>query len=183
MRIISGSHKGRRITAPKKLPVRPTTDRAKEGLFNILHHRIEWDNLRALDLFAGTGNISYEFASRGVNQIYAVDQNRFCAEFIRKTAENFDFNIDVIQRDVYKFVKEPFLPFDLVFADPPYDVPESDYELLIDNIINNNFLLSEGLLVVEHDEHHNFTEHPSFSFSRTYGSSLFTFFEQKNAGR
>jgi 16S rRNA (guanine(966)-N(2))-methyltransferase RsmD len=89
MRIISGSHKGRRLTAPKKLPVRPTTDRSKEALFNILQHQYDWKNTAVLDLFSGTGSISYEFGSRGVKNIIAVDQNKMCVDFIRKTSEIF----------------------------------------------------------------------------------------------
>lgn len=177
MRIISGSHKGRRIIAPKKLPVRPTTDRAKEGLFNILHHRIEWESIKTLDLFSGTGNISYELASRGVDKIYAVDQNRFCVAFIRKTALALGMTIEVIQTDVNKFVQQPFQPFDLVFADPPYDFSVSNYEELIENLIKNNFLEKEGLLVMEHSAHYDFEKNKHFSFSRPYGGSVISFFE------
>ena len=94
MRIISGTHKGRRITAPKKLPSPPTTDRSKEGLFNILQHRLDFETLNVLDLFSGTGNISYEFASRGVAKITAVDQNRHCVNFIKTTALDLELNIE-----------------------------------------------------------------------------------------
>lgn len=178
MRIISGSHKGRRITAPKKLPVRPTTDRAKEGLFNILHHRIEWETINALDLFAGTGNISYELASRGVSKIYAVDQNRFCVDFIRKTSLELELPIEIIRNDVNKWIASQFQPFDLIFADPPYDVTLESYQGLIDKLIKNKYLKKEGLLIVEHNEHVNLEENNYFQFSRTYGSSTFSFFKQ-----
>ena len=97
MRIISGTFKGRRLIAPKQLPVRPTTDRAKEALFNILNHRLDWDEIKTLDLFAGTGNISYELASRGVNNLTAVDQNKHCTYFIHQTAKSFEMPIVVIK--------------------------------------------------------------------------------------
>ena len=106
MRIISGSHKGRRILAPKKLPVRPTTDRSKEGLFNILQHRLNFKSLHVLDLFSGTGNISYEFASRGVVNIAAVDQNRNCVNFIKKTAIELGLIIEISQCDSISFLEK-----------------------------------------------------------------------------
>ena len=108
MRIISGTHKGRRISVPKNLPVRPTTDRSKEGLFNILQHRLEFESLTVLDLFSGTGNMSYEFASRGVSKITAVDQNRHCVNFIQKTAGNLELDINTIQSECITFLKTIF---------------------------------------------------------------------------
>ena len=122
MRIISGKHKGRRITAPKKLPVRPTTDRAKEALFNILNHRLEWENISSLDLYAGTGNISYELASRGLSKLTAVDQNKHCAHFIYQTNEALDLSITIVKNSVEKFLANPSGSFDFIFADPPYDI-------------------------------------------------------------
>ena len=106
MRIISGTHKGRRIAAPKNLPVRPTTDRSKEGLFNILQHRLEFDTLSVLDLFSGTGNMSYEFASRGVSNITSVDQNSNCIHFIQKTSTELSLNINSIQSESTLFLKK-----------------------------------------------------------------------------
>ena len=104
MRIISGTHKGRRIIAPKKLPVRPTTDRSKEALFNILQHQYDWSSIRVLDLFSGTGSISYEFASRGVTEIFSVDKNSSCIKFIQHTAEKLDFEINTMQSDALKYL-------------------------------------------------------------------------------
>ena len=121
MRIISGSHKGRRVIAPKKLPVRPTTDRSKEGLFNILQHRLNFESLHVLDLFSGTGNISYEFASRGIANITAVDQNRHCVNFIKKTATDIGLTINSLQSDSITFLKKKVSHYDLIFGDPPYD--------------------------------------------------------------
>jgi len=134
MRIISGSHKGRRLRAPKNLPVRPTTDRSKEALFNILQNQYEWSEIKTLDLFSGTGNISYEFASRGVSSVTAVDQNRFCTAFISKSSKELELEIQVIQSDVFKFIKDCSLEFDLIFADPPYDIGEEKYFELIELI-------------------------------------------------
>jgi len=124
MRIISGSLKGRRITAPKKLPVRPTTDRSKEALFNILNNWVEFSEIRVLDLFSGTGNISYEFGSRGVSNIVAVDQNKYCTRFIEETSTHFNLNVAVVCKNVFDYLKKPHQSFDVVFADPPYDLPE-----------------------------------------------------------
>ena len=104
MRIISGSHKGKRLFAPKKLPVRPTTDRSKEALFNILQHQYDWSSIRVLDLFAGTGNISYEFASRGVNEVFSVDKNSRCIKFIQQTAEKLDLRINTIRIDALEYL-------------------------------------------------------------------------------
>lgn len=106
MRIISGSHKGRRVLAPKKLPVRPTTDRSKEGMFNILQHRLNFESLHVLDLFSGTGNISYEFASRGVANITAIDQNRHCVDFIKKTTIDLGLTINSLKSDSITFLKK-----------------------------------------------------------------------------
>jgi 16S rRNA (guanine966-N2)-methyltransferase len=113
MRIISGSHKGRRLTAPKKLPVRPTTDRSKEALFNILQHQYHWENMAVLDLFAGTGSISYEFGSRGVKNITAVDQNKMCLDFIRKTSESLELSVQLTQMDALKYLSVVKMQFDL----------------------------------------------------------------------
>ncbi len=121
MRIISGTHKGKRLTAPKKLPVRPTTDMAKEGLFNILNNRFDFEEISVLDLFAGTGNISFEFASRGTKSIVAVDKYPGCLQFINKTAQELGFSIATIKADVYKYLENTSPKVDIIFADPPYN--------------------------------------------------------------
>ena len=118
MRIISGQYKGRRLTAPKNLPVRPTTDMAKEALFNILNNQYYFDEISVLDLFAGTGNISYEFASRGTNNITCVDQNYGCIKYINETAESFEMPISTIKSDVFSFLENHKQPYTIVFADP-----------------------------------------------------------------
>lgn len=131
MRIISGSHKGRRLTAPKNLPVRPTTDFAKEGLFNILRTRLYFDEITVLELFAGTGNISFEFASRGVPSITSVDSNYGCIQYIHKIAEEFSFPITAIKSDADSFLAKASSKFDIIFADPPYDFEVSHFEKMV----------------------------------------------------
>ena len=120
MRIISGNHKGRKIIAPKNLPVRPTTDRAKESLFNILQNRYNISKLKALDLFSGTGNISFEFASRNAKKITAVDKNIKCTNFINKMSLELDFNIKTITSDCFNYILNTSDKFDIIFLDPPY---------------------------------------------------------------
>ena len=177
MRIISGSHKGRRILAPKKLPVRPTTDRSKEALFNILQHQYDWENTVALDLFSGTGSISYEFGSRGAKEIIAVDQNKICIDFIRKTSEILELNIQTIQMEANKYLSTVSTSYDLIFADPPYHHKTHQYISLIETIFVNNLLKKEGLLIIEHSSQKKLESHPRFSQSRKYGSNVFSFFE------
>ncbi|MCH1517090.1 MAG: 16S rRNA (guanine(966)-N(2))-methyltransferase RsmD [Flavobacteriaceae bacterium] len=177
MRIISGELKGRRITAPKKLPVRPTTDRAKEALFNILNHRLEWQDICTLDLYAGTGNISYELASRGVQKLTAVDQNKHCAHFIYQTNEALGLPITVVKNSVEKFLEHPIGAFDFIFADPPYAFTEETLLALANTLLENNWLTENGLLIIEHDKHLDLKHHRRLSEERTYGSSRFSFFE------
>lgn len=176
MRIISGTFKGRRLTAPKQLPVRPTTDRAKEALFNILNNRLVWDEIKTLDLFAGTGNISYELASRGVHNLIAVDQNKYCTYFIHQTAKSFEMPIVVIKSTVEKFLEKPCGPFDFIFADPPYAFTQEQLLAIADKLTLSQWMNKKGLLVLEHDKHLSLSAHPQFEEERTYGSSRFSFF-------
>ena len=175
MRIISGSHKGRRILAPKKLPIRPTTDRSKEGLFNILQHRLDFITLNVLDLFSGTGNISYEFASRGVTNITAVDRNRHCVNFIKKTAIDLGLSIDSSQCDSISFLKKKTSHFDLIFGDPPYEWDAEAYFVLI--LEAKKSLNESGLIILEHSAFTDLSAGQGFDFSRTYGGSIFSFFK------
>ena len=177
MRIISGSHKGRRIQAPKKLPVRPTTDMAKEGLFNILTNRFDFHSIRALDLFSGTGNISFELASRGAQEVVAVDSTPSCVAFIARTAESFGFNISTKTSDVFRFLDREKRSFDFIFADPPYDFTISQLLAIADAAIERNILKSDGVLVIEHSTHKDLSQHRRFKNKRSYGNSVFSFFE------
>ena len=175
MRIISGIHKGRRIIAPKKLPVRPTTDRSKEALFNILQHQIEFSELTVLDLFSGTGSISYEFSSRGVKQITAVDKNEYCVQFIRTTSALLSLNIRKNKKDCVSFLKEDNGIYNLIFADPPYDFDIKIYWTII--LIAQRRLMNNGQLIIEHFNKIDLSEIHGYDSSRSYGSVTFSFFK------
>ncbi|WP_428225105.1 16S rRNA (guanine(966)-N(2))-methyltransferase RsmD [Flavobacterium sp.] len=177
MRIISGKFKGRRLIAPKNLPVRPTTDMSKEALFNILNNYFNFSGLSILDLFAGTGNISYEFASRGVAQIVSVDADFGCINFIKKTAKEFDMDITPIKSDVFKFLEKNKSSYDIIFADPPYDLSQKDFEKIAELIFENNLLDPDGMLIIEHSKHTSLEHQDNFSFAKQYGGSVFSFFE------
>ena len=176
MRIISGSHKGKRIQAPKQLSARPTTDMAKEALFNILRNQIYFDEIKVLDLFAGTGNISYEFASRGTTGITAIDRDPKSAAFIARTAKDLNFPIKSIKSDVFSFLKKTNEKFDIVFADPPYHIGHEDFNKLIELIFERDLLSEEGMLIVEHSKHTDLSSATNFKESRKYGGSRFSFF-------
>jgi len=176
MRIIGGRLKGLRLNPPKNLPVRPTTDLAKEALFNILLNKIEFEGIKVLDLFSGTGNISLEFASRGASEVVSVDRSQQCIYYLKDTARQHGLDqIKTFKADVLKYLQLETEQYDLVFADPPYDmnqIPE------LPKIIFDRDLLSPGgLLIVEHQSLQNLSNHPKFTEQRTYGHSSFSFFE------
>ena len=182
MRIIAGIYKGRRLKVPKNLPVRPTTDRSKEALFNILQHQIEFSKTRVLDLFSGTGSISFEFASRGVSQLTAVDKNRYCVKFIKTTAASLLIDIRIIQKDCISYLEKNKGEYDLIFADPPYDLSLNTYSNIIKLTINR--LSVDGQLIVEHFNKIDLSGFEGFNNSRSYGSITFSFFTiKKKAGR
>ena len=175
MRIVSGKYKGRLIRPPKKITARPTTDFAKENLFNILETRIDFAGKEILDLFSGTGNISYEFISRGSKSVLAVEKNYLHLQFIKKTANELEMpELKVIKKDVFKFLKSSPQKFDIIFADPPYQLKEIDQIPSI--IFENNVLKENGFLILEHSKDSNFSEHPNFYEIRNYGSVNFSFF-------
>jgi 16S rRNA (guanine(966)-N(2))-methyltransferase RsmD len=177
MRIISGKHKGRRVTAPKNLPVRPTTDMAKEALFNILNNRFYFDEIKVLDLFSGIGSISLEFASRGTNQITSVDKHYACVQFLNKTATNFDLQIQTIKSDVYSFLEKEMNTYDVIFADPPYDFSLEQFEKISKMVFKKKLLNKDGVLIIEHSKNTNLDELDYFSNKRKYGGNHFSFFE------
>ena len=177
MRIISGKFKSKRITAPKKLPVRPTTDMAKEALFNIVNNYYHFSQISVLDLFAGTGNISYEFASRGTESITAVDKHYACAQFIEKTAKELNVSINAIKSDVFTYLEKVTQKHDLIFADPPYDFATDEFLKIADLVFENELLEQEGMLIIEHSKHTSLETHEKFGFSKKYGGSVFSFFE------
>lgn len=178
MRIISGILKGRRINPPKNIPVRPTTDMAKESLFNILNNIVDFTELKVLDLFAGTGNISMEFASREVLSITSVELNFKCVEFIRKTARDFGLDNSTVHRaDVFNYLKRPPKEsYDLIFSDAPYDLKGIDK--LPDLILDRGWLQKNAWLIIEHPKDVDFTKHKSFNQLRNYGKVHFSFFRQ-----
>ena len=172
MRIISGTHKGRRLIAPNTLPVRPTTDRAKEALFNILESRYFFDGKNVLDLFSGTGNISYEFVSRGCDKVLAIDNNYHCIEYIEKTTKELDFNITTIKSDCLQYLKNCKQEFNFIFADPPYDYEE--YQELKNLVFEKNLVKKEGILIIEHNNETSF-EADNIEL-RKYGTVHFSIF-------
>jgi 16S rRNA (guanine966-N2)-methyltransferase len=175
MRIIGGSLKGLRLNPPKNLPVRPTTDLAKEALFNILLNQIEFEGINVLDLFSGTGNISLEFASRGALEVISVDRSIHCVNYLKDTSRQHKLmQIKTYREDVFKYLKIETEQYDLIFADPPYDlnrIPD-----LPKVIFEKNLLKPDGLLIVEHQSLQNLSNHPAFVEQRKYGHSSFSFF-------
>ena len=180
MRIISGKHKSKRLQAPKNLPVRPTTDMAKEALFNILNNQYYLNDIKVLDLFSGTGNISYEFASRGTENIVAVDDNFGCIKFINATSKYLEANINTYKSDVFKFLEKSASKFDVIFADPPYGFELEKFEKIVSLVFDNNLLSEIGVLIVEHSKHTNFGENKYLSYQKKYGGNMFSFFENKS---
>lgn len=177
MRIISGTHKGRQIHPPSNLPVRPTTDFPKESLFNILANRLNYEEMNVLDLFAGTGSISFEFASRGAREVTSVDMNYKCVEFIRRTAADFGFaNLRPVRANVISFLDYCKVKYDLIFADPPYDL--NAITMIPDKVMNNQLLNNEGILILEHSRDNDFSKQPLFTEHRIYGKVNFSFFKQ-----
>jgi len=177
MRIISGKHKSRRLTAPKNLPVRPTTDMAKESLFNILNNTYYFDSISVIDLFSGTGNISYEFASRGTKTIYAIDAHFGCIKYISNTAKELDLPINTFKSDVYKFLEKTALQTDVIFADPPYDFEAEQFLKIVDIVFTKKLLNADGVLIIEHSKHTDLSNHENHSYDKRYGGNVFSFFE------
>ncbi|WP_348812411.1 RsmD family RNA methyltransferase [Flavobacterium maritimum] len=177
MRIISGKYKGRRIFPPKGLPVRPTTDMSKEALFNVLNNHFNFDGLKVLDLFAGTGNISFEFASRGSSPITSVDADFGCVKFIKQVASEYDFNIAAIKSDVFSFLEKNKTTYDIIFADPPYGLDQKTFEKIVLSVFEKELLNEEGMMIIEHSKYTKLDHMINFSFKKSYGGSIFSFFE------
>jgi len=160
------------------LPVRPTTDFAKEGLFNILNNLVDFESLKVLDLFSGTGSIAFEFLSRGAPEVTAIDANHRCVDFIKKTAETFGAgNLKPVRTNVFVFLKHMIGKYDLIFADPPYEL--DGIESIPDLVLNSDLLEAEGLFILEHSDKYKFEHHPAFFQKRNYGSVHFTFFKHQ----
>ncbi len=189
MRVISGSLGGRRFHPPNNLPTRPTTDFAKTGLFNIINNHFDFTEISFLDLFSGTGSISYEFASRGTPRIVSVDQDRGAIEFIRKMKEEWKLQaIDIVKNDVFKFLNFNREQFDVIFAGPPYPLPQIDE--LPGLVLGKKILKKHGWFILETNQHHTYSQFPELMQVRNYGQTHFHIFspdysllkQSKNSG-
>ncbi|MEO7176478.1 MAG: RsmD family RNA methyltransferase [Saprospiraceae bacterium] len=178
MRIISGKYKGRRFSPPAdKWPTRPTTDFAKEALFNILNNLLDFEESSVLDLFGGTGSHCYEFISRGCTDVTYVDQLAPAVAFVKKTIESLGEanSIRIVQSDVFQFIHNSGASYDYIFAGPPY--PLKNLDSIPDKIFAHKMLNEDGLFILEHNAQHDFSNHEHFSQMRKYGGTHFTFFE------
>ena len=176
MRIISGIHGGRRISPPANMPyTRPTTDIAKEGLFNILQNNLQFDELKTLDLFGGTGCISYELASRGAADITIVEKDNKMYDFIKKTSEELKFeNFKVVKSDVFRFIETTNQQYDFIFAGPPYALANIDDLPL--KVFEKKILKPGGWFVLEHTPRNNYKKFEHYKTERNYGTTIFSIF-------
>lgn len=178
MRIVGGKYRGRIFTPGKTFKARPTTDMAKESLFNVLQNSIDFEQIRALDLFSGTGSISYELTSRGCPDVTAVEINPAHIQFIKEVIEKLkEKNIRLVKSNVFVFAARIKEQFDLIFADPPYDHPKFDE--VAELIFKNNLLKPGGLFILEHSGQFDYSHHPGFKELRRYGSVHFSLFESQ----
>lgn len=176
MRIISGKYKSRRIQIPANLQARPTTDFAREGLFNVLNNRIDWEDLTALDLFTGTGSIAFELISRGASYVVGVENNQLHYNFICKTQDQLGaVELFPIKTDVFKYLQNATQQFNLVFADPPYDLP--NLKTIPEIVIRKGLVKEGGIFVMEHSKQYDFSLLPNFKEMRRYGNVHFSIFE------
>ncbi len=177
MRIISGKYKSQKL-GQKKLNCRPTTDFAKEGLFNLINNSFCFEDLVVLDLFSGSGNISFEFCSRGSENVTCVENNLICLNFIKSIKHKLKLNqLSIVKNDVFKFLKKNKNKFDLIFVDPPYNFNREKYVSIINIIINKNFLNENGNLIIEHSKYIKFEGISSFFDTKKYGKVNFSFFK------
>lgn len=175
MRIISGIKKGYPIYPPKDLELRPTKDNSKESLFNVLWNYYDFEDLKVLDLFAGTGNISFEFASREASEVMAIERNPRAVRFINEMAEHLEFfQLQAFSIDVLDYLHTVQETFDLIFADPPYDFEQKG--AVINEVFERQVLNKKGMMVMEHFKQIDFDEHPHFIEKRKYGKTAFSFF-------
>jgi 16S rRNA (guanine(966)-N(2))-methyltransferase RsmD len=180
MRVVGGSLRGRRFYPPAKIKARPTTDIAREALFNVLDQHIDFKGLQVLDLFFGTGGISLEFISRGAAEVIAIDIDIVSKKFLDQIVKDWELkNLRVVKADVFKLIKNPNAAFDLVFADPPYADPR--FPELPDMILDSGWVKPGGWLILEHSDAHTYAFHKAFSFHKSYGSVNFSFFQKETA--
>ena len=180
MRVITGKYKGKHFEVPRSFKARPTTDFAKENLFNVLRAYLDFEETRALDLFAGTGSITLELLSRGCREVMSVEWDRQHYAFIQSMLRHLDDPAaSAICGDALRFISKSFKEFDFIFADPPYALPELSK---LPELVTNGYLLSEGgIFVLEHPKTFDFSAHPCFSRQRVYGSVHFSFFIREEA--
>lgn len=178
MRIIGGSHGGRRISPPAQMPhTRPTTDIAKEGLFNILQNNLDFENMESLDLFGGTGCISYELASRGVPSLTIVEKDPRMYDFIKKTKTSLGFdNIHVVKQEVFSYIETCQVKYNFIFAGPPYAL--STIDELPRVIFERQLLMPDGWFILEHTPRNNYSKFEYYRSERNYGTTIFSFFKQ-----
>ena len=175
MRIIGGNLKSIRFEPPKNIPTRPTTDFAKEGLFNMLNNSFYFADIKVLDLFGGTGSISYEFHSRGCEDITTVEIFPKCVDFIKKTVEHHNMKgMKVLKMDVFRFIESAHQKFNVIFAGPPYPLP--NLNTIPDLIFQYGLLEGNGWFILEHNPNHNFDNHPHFLKKKNYGTTIFSVF-------
>ena len=181
MRIVGGIFGGRRFVPPTNIPARPTTEVAKEGLFNMLNNSMDIEGLKTLDLFGGTGSISYELASRGATDLTIVERDERMYEFIKKTAATLGIldRLQVIRGDVFRYMKQCTEQYDFIFAGPPYALLNIDELPLL--VFEKKLLLPGGTFILEHTPRNDYQKHPSFSRMKNYGTTVFSFFTQPNA--
>lgn len=179
MRIITGKLKGRRINTSDEMDVRPTTDRAKESIFNLIEARYYMDDTVILDLFAGSGNLGFEAISRGAKTVTAVERDSQNTQMIEKTAEELgvEDQMRVVCADVQQFLSGMATPHHFIFCDPPYDY--SFFDELIELVLSNDWLTEEGWFILEHDKYNDFTDHPNCVDSRAYGRPVISIFHKQ----
>ena len=178
MRIVGGEFAGRRFNPPARIPARPTTELAKEGLFNMLSNSTDLEGIKTLELFGGTGSISYELASRGAGDLTLIERDPTTIDFIKNTVKALGIadRLHIIRGDVFKFMKQCTDQYDFIFADPPYDLLNIDELPLV--VFEKKLLLPEGIFVLEHSPRNDYQRHPNFERMKNYGTTVFTFFKQ-----
>jgi len=178
MRIVGGLYRSRRFNPPKFFKARPTTDYAKESLFNLIENRIDLEGKKALDLFSGTGSISYEFMSRCCNYVMAVDNSAKYLSFVEKTAKLLNPDEKILRTykgNAFTILKKLDLDYDIIFADPPYEIDK--LETIPDLIFDNDTLKKDSIIIIEHSSKNDFSQHPHFQVKRSYGKVNFSFFQ------
>jgi 16S rRNA (guanine(966)-N(2))-methyltransferase RsmD len=178
MRIVGGIFGGRRFNPPPRIPARPTTEVAKEGLFNTLGNMIDFEDAKTLDIFGGTGSISYELASRGASDLTLVERDAASIDFIKKTAKELgiDDKLNIVRNDVFKFIKQNTAQYNFIFAGPPYALETIDDLPML--VFEKNMLLPGGVFVLEHTPRNDYQQHPRFVRMKNYGTTIFSFFIQ-----